>query len=106
MIKKILLVSLCWLSFSLLAEEKTEVITGHGQSFSEEDESIINIKDQLIHSAFKDIFNKALVKLNLNSEEFWKKYETDFERSFKPIQNSLMKTGVIIPLVLCTISAP
>ncbi|MFN8369305.1 MAG: hypothetical protein U0T83_01635 [Bacteriovoracaceae bacterium] len=92
MIKKILLVSLCWLSFSLLAEEKTEVITGNGQYFSEENESIINIKDQLIHSAFKDIFNKALVKLNLNSEEFWKKYETDFERSFKPIQNSLMKT--------------
>ncbi len=90
MIKKILVAIL--VTFSLYAEDKVEVITGNGQYFSEESESIINIKDQLIHSAFKDIFTKTLVKLNLNSEEFWKKYETSFERTFKPIQISLAKT--------------
>jgi len=49
---------------------------GYGRFLSNNDDSIKFVKQQLLHSVTIDLINKKLIKLNLNKELFWEKFNS------------------------------
>lgn len=63
--------------------------SGQGRFYAHEDDSLGFVKNQLIGSAFKDIISKSLEKMNLDPNQFWSKFDKQFNDYFKVIKESL-----------------
>ena len=85
---KTFIINLCLLiSFSLHA---SSYVDGRGHFFSKNSDSLKFIKDQLLSSAFKDIFTKELKNMGLDANHFWQQYDIKFEEHFTPVKESLV----------------
>lgn len=66
-------------------------VEGDGRFYSRDDDTLTFIKKQLLSSAFRDVFNKEMKEMGLDSDKFWRRYEEKFQEYFTPIKESLEK---------------
>jgi hypothetical protein len=64
---------------------------GEGRFYSRDEDTLAFIKEQLIASAYKDIFTKEMKEMGLDSDKFWRNYEDKFSEYFLPIKETLEK---------------
>lgn len=76
-------------SFSLFAQ--LDEVEGEGRFYSRDEDTVAFIKDQLIASAYKDIFTREMKEMGLDSDKFWRNYEDKFAAYFLPIKETLEK---------------
>lgn len=81
------------LSFLFLFSSYAQLnnVEGDGRFYSRDDDTLSFIKKQLISSAFRDVFNKEMKEMGLDSDKFWRRYEEKFQEYFLPIKDSLEK---------------
>ncbi len=77
------------LSFNCLAQLVT--VEADGRFYSRDDDKLSFIKDQLLYSAYQDVFNKEFKAMNLDTEKFWRNYEDKFAQYFVPIKETIEK---------------
>lgn len=77
------------LSFSLFAQ--LDEVEGEGRFYSRDEDTLAFIKQQLISSAYKDIFTKEMKEMGLDADKFWRNYEDKFSEYFLPIKETLEK---------------
>lgn len=84
------IISLLILAFSLNTFAANKYISGEGRFWAEEDDSLIFIKEQLVHNAFVSVITKELERLGLDVEMFWLKHNENFTDKFEPIKEKLI----------------
>jgi hypothetical protein len=70
-----------------LAEKK--FIKGEARFYSQDEDALSFIKEQLLDVAFKDIISKEMVLMGLDSKLFWKNFQEKFEGHFKTTHEKL-----------------
>lgn len=68
-----------------------KVLRGEGRFFSQDQDKLKFVKDQLLYSAVSDLVTKELNIMGLDSNLFWQKYQEKFDHYFAPIKNNLKK---------------
>lgn len=66
-------------------------VEADGRFYSRDDDKLSFIKDQLLYSAYQDVFNQELKAMNLDTEKFWRNYEEKFAEYFVPIKETIEK---------------
>lgn len=66
-------------------------VDGEGRFYSRDEDTLVFIKQQLVSSAFKDVFSKEMKEMGLDTEKFWRRYEDKFTEYFLPIKEALEK---------------
>lgn len=79
------------LLFCVTSFGQLNVVEGDGRFYSRDDDTLSFIKKQLLSSAFRDVFNKEMKEMGLDSDKFWRRYEEKFQEYFNPIKESLEK---------------
>lgn len=79
------------LLFCVTSYGQLNAVEGDGRFYSRDDDTLSFIKKQLLSSAFRDVFNKEMKEMGLDSDKFWRRYEEKFQEYFTPIKESLEK---------------
>ncbi len=83
--------ALLTLLLCLSVHAQLKMVEGDGRFYSRDDDTLSFIKKQLLSSAFRDVFNKEMKEMGLDSDKFWRRYEEKFQEYFVPIKESLEK---------------
>lgn len=73
-------------SFPCFAQQ---IVQGQGRFNSVSEDSLSFVRSQLLYRAFRDVLNKELQAMGLDAQEFWRKYETRFDKGFESVENEL-----------------
>ena len=85
------LMILCLLVTDVFPTSWGESLTGEGRFYAHEKDSLGFVKKQLLMAAFRNVIDKELKAMNLDSELFWKKLDVKFEEYFSKHHEALKK---------------
>ena len=71
------------------AHAEKKFIKGEARFYSQDEDALSFIKEQLLDVAFKDIISKKMVLMGLDSKLFWKNFQEKFEVHFKNTHEEL-----------------
>ncbi|MEC7275144.1 MAG: hypothetical protein VXV96_02400 [Bdellovibrionota bacterium] len=66
-------------------------VEADGRFYARDDDRLSFVKNQLLYSAYQDVFSRELKAMNLDSDKFWQHYEEKFAEYFLPIQETIEK---------------